>query len=71
MKFMPKNSDSTTTDLRAADFGNDFSWGIATAAYQIEGAYDKDDKGPSIWDEFTARKGTISKSQDGKKVSAR
>lgn len=63
---MPKNSDYTTTDLRAADFGNDFSWGIATAAYQIEGAYNKDDKGPSIWDEFTARKGTISKGQDGK-----
>ncbi len=31
-------------------FGNDFLWGAASAAYQIEGAYNEDGKGPSIWD---------------------
>lgn len=35
------------------DFGPDFVWGAATAAYQIEGAHDVDGRGPSIWDTFT------------------
>lgn len=29
-----------------------FSWGFATAAYQIEGAVDEDGRGPCIWDKF-------------------
>ncbi|MFA0507528.1 MULTISPECIES: glycoside hydrolase family 1 protein [unclassified Vibrio] len=33
-------------------FSNSFLFGAATAAYQIEGAIDKDGKGPSNWDEF-------------------
>lgn len=34
-------------------FPKDFLWGAASAAYQIEGAFDSDGKGPSIWDAFT------------------
>lgn len=34
-------------------FPNDFLWGAASAAYQIEGAWNVDGKGPSIWDEFS------------------
>ena len=31
-------------------FPKEFLWGAASAAYQVEGAYDEDGKGMGIWD---------------------
>ncbi|MFE3718771.1 GH1 family beta-glucosidase [Streptomyces cyaneofuscatus] len=44
-------------DLNA--FPADFTWGVATAAYQIEGAVTEDGRSPSIWDTFSHTPGTI------------
>ncbi|WP_323052392.1 glycoside hydrolase family 1 protein [Pediococcus acidilactici] len=38
-------------------FPEDFLWGAASAAYQIEGAASTDGKGPSIWDTFVKKNG--------------
>lgn len=40
-------------------FGDDFKWGVSTAAFQIEGSCDAEGKGPSIWDVFSNTKGKI------------
>ncbi len=45
--------------IKASDFGNNFLWGVAAAATQIEGAAAQGGKGPSIWDTFAKRTGKI------------
>nr|THJ78314.1 beta-glucosidase [Acetivibrio thermocellus] len=46
-------------------FPKDFIWGSATAAYQIEGAYNEDGKGESIWDRFSHTPGNIADGHTG------
>ncbi|MEU8300077.1 GH1 family beta-glucosidase [Micromonospora sp. NPDC048909] len=43
----------------------DFLWGVATAAYQIEGAVDADGRSPSIWDTFSAIPGNVDNGDTG------
>ena len=40
-------------------FPDGFVWGTATASYQIEGAWDEDGRGPSVWDTFAHTPGKI------------
>lgn len=47
-------------------FADDFHWGVSVAAYQTEGAHDQDQKGLSIWDVFSSKKGKIFKGHHGK-----
>lgn len=46
-------------------FPKDFLWGVATAAYQIEGATTEDGRGPSIWDTFSHTPGKIQNGDTG------
>ncbi|TQK50623.1 beta-glucosidase [Streptomyces sp. SLBN-118] len=43
----------------------DFTWGAATAAYQIEGAVAKDGRSPSIWDTFSHTPGAVAGGDTG------
>lgn len=43
----------------ALPFPDDFVWGVATAAFQIEGALQADGRGESIWDRFSRTPGNI------------
>jgi beta-glucosidase len=43
----------------------DFTWGAATASYQIEGAADADGRGESIWDRFCATPGKVRNGDSG------
>ena len=58
MKFSPPADP-------AARFPKNFVWGVATSAFQIEGAHTADGKGPSIWDTFCRQPGVIADHSDG------
>ena len=45
--------------------GPDFVWGVATAAYQVEGAVAEDGRSPSIWDTFCRVPGAIDNGDTG------
>lgn len=53
----PLNPDRQT-------FPDDFLWGVATSAAQIEGAVAEDGRGESIWDEFARQPGRIADGSD-------
>ena len=52
-------------DLLYDYFPDDFKWGAATAAYQVEGGWNEDGKGESMWDVFTKIEGNIKDGSSG------
>jgi beta-glucosidase len=54
-----------TKDTDSRQFPEGFYWGTATSSYQIEGAWNEDGKGPSIWDTYAHTPGKIQNNDTG------
>jgi beta-glucosidase len=52
-----------------ASFPEEFIWGAATSAFQIEGATKSDGRGPSIWDTFCNTPGKVANGDTGDKAN--
>jgi len=60
-----EDADDVGVTRVASRFPADFVWGVATSAYQIEGAAFEAGRGESIWDRFCALEGVIADGSSG------
>ena len=56
----PLLTRALATASLSTTFPKGFYWGAATASYQVEGAWNEDGKGESIWDRFAHTPGKLS-----------
>jgi beta-glucosidase len=61
---MTATATGSPTSVRRR-FPDGFYWGVATSAYQVEGAWNEDGKGPSIWDTYAHMPGNIANGDTG------
>jgi beta-glucosidase len=59
------STDGSSAPARARNFPDGFLWGVATAAYQVEGAAQEGGRGPSIWDTFSHTPGRVRRGDTG------
>ena len=57
------------TEIPVPRFPDSFTWGVATSAYQIEGAVAEDGRGESVWDTFCRKPGAIRDGDTGESAA--
>jgi 6-phospho-beta-glucosidase len=62
---LPEKENDEMIHKKLADFPKGFLWGAASAAYQVEGAWNEDGKGVSNWDIYSKLPGATFKGTNG------
>src|SRR5262245_7002330 len=67
-RTQPESTSQSSQDSQSSptrEFPKGFFWGVATASYQVEGAWNEDGKGASIWDTYAHTPGHIKNNDTG------
>lgn len=65
VRMIAKSAAEAVLTAAGTSFPKDFYWGATTSSYQVEGAWNEDGKGLSIWDRFAHTPGKIKNGDTG------